>query len=206
MKTELGLAGNKLLVFAIIYGFCQDEESEYCAGVKYISEWVGCSYKNAIYILKYLLDNGLISKREVITEKCRFVNYRVIKKSNDGLLNNLTTPIKKLNNPPIKKLNTEIENIINNINNNKIKEKIIEWVEYKKEKKESYTPIGLKKCIEKLERLSNNNPDLAMRIVDESISNKWSGLFPLKNNKTKAQTTDERNWEIIKDTFGLEEK
>lgn len=118
-------------------------------------------------------------------------------------------PQEKFNTPPQEKFkdnNTTIVEYNNTLTESKIREALEKWIAYKKERKQSYKPTGLKACVEKLERLSNNNPDLAMRIVDESISNNWSGLFPLKNNKTKAQTTDERNWEIIKNTFGLEEK
>lgn len=121
MTTELGLTGNELLAYAIIFGFSQDEESQYQGGVKYIAEWLGCSYPTALSVLKSLYKKGLVDKIEVSNEKGRFVNYMVIKNLDGGLLKNLTTPIKKFNNPPIKNFNTEIKDI-NNINNN-IKEK-----------------------------------------------------------------------------------
>ena len=108
MKTQLGLSGNELLAFAIIFGFSQDCESEYSSGVNYLSDWLGCSYPTALSILKKLTDKGFISKREVINEKGRFVNYRVVKNFDNPLLKNLSTPIKNFN----------TLNISNNINNN----------------------------------------------------------------------------------------
>lgn len=113
MRTELGLTGNSLLAFAIIFGFCQDEESEYSGGIKYIAEWLGCSYPTAVSAIKSLYDKKLITKREVINKSGRFVNYRVVKDFNNGSLNNLTTPIKNLNNPVVKNFNTEIKDINN---------------------------------------------------------------------------------------------
>ncbi len=87
-----------------------------------------------------------------------------------------------------------------------VKEALEKWLSYKKERNQSYKPTGLKACIEKLERLSNNDSALAMRIVEESISNNWSGLFPLKDKKSIGQSINEKNWKIIQDTFGLEEE
>lgn len=54
------------------------------------------------------------------------------------------------------------------------------WLDYKKEKGQSYKPIGLKGCYQKLLELSSNNPDNAMAIVKQSIANNYAGLFPLK--------------------------
>lgn len=110
MKTELGLAGNELLTYAIIFGFSQDDESEFSSGVSYISDWLGCSYPTALAVLKKLTDKGLLSKREVITENGRYVNYRVVKNFNNPLLKNLTTPIKNFN--TIIKENNKINNNI----------------------------------------------------------------------------------------------
>jgi len=199
MKTNLGLQGNELLVFAIIFGFCQDEESEFSGGVKYISEWIGCSYPTAISLLKKLCEKNLISKKEVITDKGRFVNYRVIKNLNDGLLNNLTTPIKNFNNPAVKNFNTEIESILNTINNTKIKECMVEWVQYKKEKKDSYTPSGLKKCISRLQKLSGGDPTLAQEIVDSSMANGYAGLFLPKCGTPKKESVWEHNMRLMKE-------
>lgn len=199
MKNILGLSGNKLIVFSIIFGFCQDKESEYKGGVKYISEWIGCSAPTTISILKKLCDSGVISKREVINEKGRFVYYRVEKGFNDGLLNNLNTPVKNLNYPIVKNFNNpyNIEEIINNINNNKIKELIQQWVAYKKERKESYTPSGLKKCIERLENLCHGDEDYAEEIVGNSMANNYAGLYAPKEKKQK-ESVFEHNMRVMK--------
>ena len=36
MRNELNLKGNELIVYALIYGFSQDEESEFTGSVAYI--------------------------------------------------------------------------------------------------------------------------------------------------------------------------
>ena len=57
------------------------------------------------------------------------------------------------------------------------------WLEYKRQRKESYkSEMSLKICYNKLVKLSGNNPDIAVAIVEQSIANNWAGLFELKQN------------------------
>lgn len=79
-----------------------------------------------------------------------------------------------------------------------MKEVIEKWIAYKKERKDKLTPTGLRDCIKKINKLSNGNPDVAMEIVEQSTSNGWMGLFPLKNNEIKKQSVFEKNMEKLK--------
>lgn len=57
------------------------------------------------------------------------------------------------------------------------------WLEYKKQRKESYAnELSRKAFYNKLLKLSNNNPTIAIQIVNQSIENNWSGIFELKNS------------------------
>jgi len=56
------------------------------------------------------------------------------------------------------------------------------WIAYKKEKGQSYKPTGFKTFYKKLCELSNNNPQVAMAIVEQSMQNNYAGIFPLRNN------------------------
>ena len=68
------------------------------------------------------------------------------------------------------------------------------WLDYKKERQESYkSEKSLKICYNKLLSLSENNPEKATLIVEQSIANNWQGLFELKNtnhSKPKIATHD----------------
>ncbi len=66
----------------------------------------------------------------------------------------------------------------------KMNEAIIQWLAYKKEKKQSYKPIGLRMLKTKLLKLSHNNGDAMMKIVEQSIMNNYAGLFPLKGTNS----------------------
>ena len=62
-----------------------------------------------------------------------------------------------------------------------------EWCQYKREKKQKYTPIGLKACYAKLLKLSNGNPNTAQQIVEQSMASNWAGLFTLGNKFAKKE-------------------
>jgi hypothetical protein len=82
-------------------------------------------------------------------------------------------------------------NNVNVINKNKyefvkieFKQSFEKWIAYKKERKESYkSEMSLKTFYDNLIKLSNNNPDIAMQIVNQSIANNWAGIFELKQPK-----------------------
>ncbi len=63
MITELGLKGNELAAYAIIYGFSQDGRSEFSGSLSYLMRWIGCSRPTAVKILASLVSKGLIAKR-----------------------------------------------------------------------------------------------------------------------------------------------
>ena len=65
MVTELGLKGNELAAYAIIYGFSQDGQSEFFGSRQYISEWLGCSRRHTLTILNSLVEKGLLARRIV---------------------------------------------------------------------------------------------------------------------------------------------
>lgn len=64
----------------------------------------------------------------------------------------------------------------------RMREPVETWLAYKKEKRQSYKPTGFKTFYKKLCELSNNNPQVAMAIIEQSMQNNYAGIFPLKNN------------------------
>lgn len=77
-------------------------------------------------------------------------------------------------------LEQNLYEIINGIKDEDFKNAVILWLKYKKEKKQTYKTMGLKALITKLMRMSSNNPKIAMSIVENSISNNYSGLFDVR--------------------------
>ena len=109
MRTELGLTGNELLVYALIYGFSQDNESVFKGSLKYVADWVGCSRQTAITVLKKLVVRGLIERIEENISGVVFVRYKAIPTDSTqfyGWSKILTTPSQEIvpNNTNRKKL------------------------------------------------------------------------------------------------------
>jgi hypothetical protein len=50
--------------------------------------------------------------------------------------------------------------------------------------------MGEKAALKKLLRLSNNNKELQLKIIEQSVENSWKGLFELKEiKKSKVQNS-----------------
>lgn len=63
---------------------------------------------------------------------------------------------------------------------------VLKWLAYKREKKQTYKPRGIETLKTKLFNLSKGDGKVAMQIVEQSMSNNYSGLFPLKDVSTKS--------------------
>lgn len=61
-----------------------------------------------------------------------------------------------------------------------------DWLSYKSERGQTYRPLGLQRCYERLLTLSGNDAAKARRIVDFSIANNYSGLFPPHDQDNSA--------------------
>jgi hypothetical protein len=89
----------------------------------------------------------------------------------------------------------EIKNILEELEINLEFEPIIEeWLEYKKDRKESYkSDKSVHAFIKKLHKLSNNAPHQAQEIIEQSIANNWAGIFELKNQNNRSPN-QKNNW------------
>lgn len=67
MITKLKLSGRALQVYAIIYGFTQDQETEFNGSLNYIAGWLGTSNRSTVLrAINDLIEKGLIEKRQAI--------------------------------------------------------------------------------------------------------------------------------------------
>lgn len=63
---------------------------------------------------------------------------------------------------------------------------MVDWLAYKSERGQTYRPLGLQRCYVRLLTLSGNDAAKARRIVDFSIANNYSGLFPPHDQDNSA--------------------
>ena len=79
MVTKLGLGGNELLVYSVIYGFTQKEGHEYTGGVPYLQEWLDTKSRNTVTtILEKLEEKGLIIKTKKGHKNCYYINTDIL--------------------------------------------------------------------------------------------------------------------------------
>lgn len=83
MITELGLSGNRLLIYALIHGFCKDGEHEFHGSINYICEWTNLSRQTVLNVLKSLVDDGLLFKRTYVQNNIKFCAYTCYKRTID---------------------------------------------------------------------------------------------------------------------------
>ena len=108
MINRLGLKGVPLNVYAIIYGFSQDGESEFTGSLQYLCDFCGgVSKPTIINALKVLTEAGYIIRR-------------------DDHINSITLPRYKANLPILKNFNGGIkETLPNNKTNNSIYNEVV---------------------------------------------------------------------------------
>lgn len=219
MVTELNLSGNRLLVYALIYGFCKDDVHEFRGSINYLCEWTNLSRNTIISTLKSLVEDKLLKKREYTENGVKFCTYSM---GNNGRLPSLSLNLggAKIA-PPVQNQYKGSEksspnNIKENINKRKedtnisskkkysldlsivapeMQEVVETWLAYKKEKGKIYKPIGFKNFYKKLCEMSGCNPQIAMAIIEQSMANNYDGIFPLKvhnNNYAGTRTQSEK--------------
>ena len=71
------------------------------------------------------------------------------------------------------------------------------WLEYKKEKRQTYKSRGLAALKKNLLQLSNGNPEYAKVIVEYSMGNNYTGLFAPKNNGVNSYEQQQRTFNKI---------
>lgn len=79
MVTELGLKGNELIVYALIHGFSQTYDTAFTGSAQYIADWIGSDKHNVLRVLKRLVENGLLIKRDRFINGVKFCDYLVSK-------------------------------------------------------------------------------------------------------------------------------
>lgn len=76
MVKDLGLRGNELLAYALIFGFSQDGSSCFSGSAKYIAEWLNIDRRNALAVLNRLVEKGLVVKGEKFVNGVKLCDYR----------------------------------------------------------------------------------------------------------------------------------
>jgi hypothetical protein len=182
MINDLKLKGNELLVYAIIYGFSQEEGQVFSGSLQYLADWTSSTKQGVMKNLKSLVEKGYIVKNDKYINGVKFCEYyatqfnRVYNSVEQGMQQSLTGGM-QLSLPN----NKDINNIDNNINNNIESSSSINSSKFKKPTLEEVKQY----CEER-----KNNID-AENFIDFYESNGWK----VGNNKMKDWKASIRTWE-----------
>lgn len=69
MVKDLKLKGNELLVYAIIYGFSQEENCVFSGSLQYLADWTNSTKQGIMKCLKSLEEKELIVKQSLMVNK-----------------------------------------------------------------------------------------------------------------------------------------
>ena len=141
MRTEMGLSGAALMVYATIYGFSQTGNCYYSGSIDYLAEWAGVKRRQVISILKDLTESGYIEKNEVGYNRFRYRTDReMVQNARWEWCNNCTIDGAKMT-PDGAKM-TPNKYIYNNNNNNNINTHTAGAREESAEAVENFTTSG----------------------------------------------------------------
>ena len=110
---DIGLRGNRLLVYAVIYGYSRNG-SWFQGSASYLCKRTGMSMRNMRYILQSLCKDGFLRKRSRESDGIRFVDYQTVSgaKVAQGAK---SAPVQKLSQggakfapDPVQKLHTKV--------------------------------------------------------------------------------------------------
>lgn len=176
MRTKLGLKGNDLLVYAVIYSFSQTENQRFTGSLQYIADWCGATKQGILKNIKNLIDKGLICKEELGVNSVAYYSTQ------------FNTPLNSVY-PPIKL------SLINNIDNTKKENKTIskDIVEEKPKKKNLYG-----KCVDAIDNFTESEEvrellrtylRYRLEIKDKPIYvNQWIGMLNKLRDLTESKT------------------
>ena len=126
-----------------------------------------------------------LERRTNVYEKIR-KDTNVIRTLNERSLNRK----EKIENRKDNKDKSLIEKTISFSDDARMNEAITRWLAYKKERGQTYKPTGLKAFITRLGNLSGGNGEVALKMVEQSMANNYSGVFPLNSNRAVTNTPD----------------
>ena len=125
MINQLQLKGNELQIFAIIYGFSQNNKKDFNGATTYLAEWIGGTKRTVITVLQKLVEKKLLIKEvdNVGTPNIYKINPEIIDKNGKFNINwckNFTSTSEKISSPQCKNFTSTSENFSpnNNIDNN----------------------------------------------------------------------------------------
>lgn len=78
MMTSLGLSGNDLLCYALIYGYSQDRQGAYFGSLSHTAEALNISRRAVVDVLERLVTRGAIRRKYVVMDGVQRCMYTAV--------------------------------------------------------------------------------------------------------------------------------
>ena len=78
MIKDLKLSGNNMIIYAVVYGFCQTDGQYFNGSLSYLAEWANCSIKTVQRSLDELEKLGYINKKVFFKNNIRRGKYSCV--------------------------------------------------------------------------------------------------------------------------------
>lgn len=194
MRNILGLRGNALDIYAIIYGFSQVSHQEFTASINYLCEWLGASRPTVINALKDLVERGYLTKESNEINGVIYNRYtavvpdltggkKILLPSKETLPNNIDNNIDKKSLPKGKEEQApkkSYNDVFSAKENEQLKEALVKFINYCKGKNYNPKVETVEKFASTLRDNAKEDTELAMAMVQQSIDKGWKDIYPLK--------------------------
>jgi len=187
MVNDLQLTGNELLLYALIYGFTQDEKTEYSASIHYMTGWLGVSKNTILRLLITLEDKNLIFR---ITENGKMNRYKISDITSKPVpkLNRCQNetgakiepvPVPKLNRSPIYIYNKKDISDSKFFNDEEVNSAFKDYLLLRMKMKCQNTERVVSRLISKLKEYAPDKKT-ALEVIDKACTSNWKDFYPLK--------------------------
>ncbi|MBO4542246.1 MAG: hypothetical protein J5725_03600 [Bacteroidales bacterium] len=200
MSKELHLKGLQKELYAIIYGFSQDGETEFYGSLNYLADLTGNTTRGIQKALTELVNANLLSATKVDGKPTRYkvnprTEFQTHELSSPNNKDNTKTFISKdMNGKATYQSCMELTYEI--VRSEKVREKLKEYLRFRLTKGMANLKVW-KLIIDDLYNTAANE-DMALSVIDQSLKCSYTTFYPLK--KSYKQDT-----EISKYTATLEE-
>lgn len=228
MRNLLGLRGNALDLYAIIYGFSQADHQEFTASISYLAEWLGVSRPTIINNLKELVDNGLLTKESEDINGVTYCRYRAVTPFDEGGKETLQGVVKKFDYPSKETLHNKEEDkedekkpfptekggaskktpsydkVLSDPSNEFIREALTKWIRACRDRGVGFQYKTLERWAGILRENAGESPEIALAIVDQSIEAGWKDLYKLKRKPAEKPRAEYQRFDPEKDKLAVD--
>ena len=208
LTNERGYCWASNKYFSVLYGVTPQAVSKWINGLKncgYIS--IEYTYKNGtkeiesriIKLASTNVSQVVTNDSEVLTKVSGGINkslggYKQKVKDNNTYLNN--TDNNTLSNKKERKSKSKSydEQIAEYTGNEELQDALKAFLQMRSFIKKPMTEYALKLMLKKLDEFGNTD-DTKIAILNQSITNNWQGIFPLKDGNTKQEKQPEKKYD-----------